>query len=381
MTLSFLPTGVIDCHIHFPHPDLAAGLLAVLDEHAIQRGNIVCTPHRARLSLVPDALLLKASRPDRITVFGGLDISALFLSPGSFGEYYAQYVRALMEMGCDGIKMIEGKPDMRKTLPIPPFDSPPWEPYWQFMEESGIPLLWHVNDPEEFWDRRTIPDWAVEQGWFYGDGSFINNEAQYAEVRHVLERHPRLKVIFAHFFFLSNQLDRLAEWLDRFPGMHVDLTPGIEMYHNLGANPARTRDFFLHYPDRILYGTDIGAKALLADPSAGMDPLESGARVRLVRSFLEREGAFRVDAGQGFLFGKFAGDFQGIALPPDALQKIYHDNFTRLAGAQPRPLQPQRIAAECGRLLAVIPAMGAAQPGVEADASIAARALAYFSSI
>ena len=113
MTLSFLPTGVIDCHIHFPHPDLAAGLLAVLDEHAIQRGNIVCTPHRARLSLVPDALLLKASRPDRITVFGGLDISALFLSPGSFCEYSAQYVRALMEMGCDGIKMIEGKPDMR----------------------------------------------------------------------------------------------------------------------------------------------------------------------------------------------------------------------------------------------------------------------------
>ena len=45
-----------------------------------------------------------------------------------------------------------------------------------------MPLIFHVNDPEEFWDPARVPGWAREQGWFYGDGSFIDNKAQYAEV-------------------------------------------------------------------------------------------------------------------------------------------------------------------------------------------------------
>ncbi len=76
-------------------------------------------------------------------------------------------------------------------------------------------------------------------------------------------------MIFAHFFFLSAQLPRLAELFERFPNMHVDLTPGIEMYHNFSRNPQATRDFFLRYQERILFGTDIGAKALLASPGSG----------------------------------------------------------------------------------------------------------------
>jgi len=161
----------------------------------------------------------------------------------------------------------------------------------------------------------------------------------------------------------------------------VDLTPGIEMYHNFERHPQRTHDFFLQYQHRILYGTDIGAKALLADPSAGIEPQESAARINVVRGFLERDGPFRVDSGQGFLFGKFAGDFQGIALPAAALQNIYHDNFTRLAGIAPRPLDPRRITVECERLLAVIPAMGAAQAGLVGDVSIASRARDFFRSV
>lgn len=375
-SLANLP--VLDCHIHFGHPHYLPGLIEILDEQGVGKFNIVCTPHRARLSLVPDALFVKSHHPGRTYVFGGLDISPLFMAPGSCGAMFAAYLGQLLEMGCDGIKMIEGKPDMRKTLPIPPFDSPAYAPYWAILEERGAPLIFHVNDPEEFWDAGQIPDWARAQGWFYGDGSFIDNEAQYAEVLRVLERHPKLKVIFAHFFFMSAGLPRLAGLLERFPNMCVDLTPGIEMYHNFSRDPGAARDFFLKYQERILFGTDIGAKALLSTPELGIEADESAVRVQVMRRFLEQEGPFHLDGEGGFLFGRFGGPFHGLGLPEGVLRKIYSGNFERLAGSQPRALDPGAIIAECERLAALIPMMGATQPGVPVDLSVVNRVKEHF---
>jgi predicted TIM-barrel fold metal-dependent hydrolase len=371
---------VLDCHIHFGHPNFAPGLIEILDKNGVNKFNIVCTPHRTRLSLVPDALYLKSLHPQRVYVFGGLDISPLFMAPDSCGALFAEYVGTLLKMGCDGVKMIEGKPDMRKMLPIPPFDSPAYEPYWNRLEESSVPLLFHVNDPEEFWNAQRVPEWAREQGWFYGDGTFINNEAQYTEIFHVLERHPKLKVIFAHFFFLSAQLPRLAELLDRFPNMVVDLTPGIEMYHNFSREPQAAREFFVRYQDRILFGTDIGAKALLSTPELGIEPEESAVRIQIVRRFLETEGEYKLEVESGFLFGRFSGPFQGIGLPQDVLKKIYFQNFERMAGSLPKVLEPQAIVAECDRLSMLIPAMGSIQPDVPGDVSIAKMVKEHFSN-
>jgi len=369
---------VLDGHIHYGHPEYMHGLINILDTLQIQHGNIVCTPHQTRLSLVPDALHLKDHYPQRFYVFGGLDISALFIMQDKAGEYFADYARKLQLMGCDGIKMIEGKPEMRKILPIPPFDSEVYAPYWVAVAEMGTPLVFHVNDPEEFWDAEKAPDWAHERGWFYGDGTYINNEEQYREVLNVLDRHPDLKVIFAHFFFLSGQLERLGGYFDKYPNMHVDLTPGIEMYHNFSADPQKARDFFIKYQDRIVYGTDIGARALLATPEEGIDLEESRTRVNLVRSFLEKEGEFKLDNGGGFLFGDMEIPFQGINLPDDVLEKIYYKNFESLAGESPRPLNYAAIVEECDRLVMMIQMMGAAKPGEEGDPQVAQQVKAYF---
>jgi hypothetical protein len=369
---------VLDCHIHYGHPAFMSSLMHILEQNKVGKCNIVCTPHRGRLSLVPDALHLKAHHPKQVYVFGGLDISALFLFPDRCGAVFAKYVDSLMEMGCDGIKMIEGKPEIRKMLPIPAFDSPAYAPYWEKMEAMGLPIIFHVNDPEEFWDAERVPNWAKEQGWFYGDGSFINNEEQYDQVLNVLRRHPGLKVVFAHFFFLSYQLDRLADYLDEFPFMHVDLTPGIEMYHHFAQRPDAARDFFLKYQDRILFGTDIGAKALLAMSGEGIEAEESRLRIDLVRSFLEKDGAFRLDTEKVNLFGKFEGNFQGLNLPESALTKIYHQNFEKLAGTQPQAVNSEAVIEECFRLSGLIPMMGSKQQGEPSDISVAEMVKNYF---
>ena len=276
--------------------------------------------------------------------------------------------------------MIEGKVQMRKTLPIPDFDSRVYAPYWEHMAETGTPLVFHVNDPEEFWDTERCPDWARKMGWFYGDGTYINNEEQYHQVLTVLERHPNLNVIFAHFFFLSAQLERLADYLDRFPNMKIDLTPGIEMYMNFTRGPQQIRDFFIKYQDRIVYGTDIGAKALLATPEMNIEPSESNLRIQLIRRFLETEGPFQLESEDGFLFGDPDFVFQGISLPEEVLEKIYHRNFECSVSVAPKQLNPAAIIEECERLEAVINAMGGMQPAQVVDGSIAREVKTFFLS-
>lgn len=375
--MPFTKRRIIDGHIHYAHYSYADSLMSILSDAGIDRLAVVCTPDQKRLSLVPDALHLKAQHPDKVYVFGGLDISSLFMTPEVAGEAFAQYLDVLAAMGADGVKMIEGKVLIRKQLPIPDFDDPIYEPYWAKMEERNIPLIFHVNDPEEFWDPDRVPDWAREMGWFYGDGTFVNNEDQYQQVLNVLDRHPNLNVTFAHFFFLSAQLDRLASYLEKYPNMHVDLTPGIEMYHNFAHNPEKTRDFFLKYQDRIIYGTDIGARALLRDREAGIEPEESLARIEVIRSFLENDGQFTL-THEGFLFGGHKAVFHGIHLPDDVLDKIYFRNFIQFAGETPKPLNPEAIIEECSRLEMIIPAMAQVQPGMAGDTTSAAAVRSYF---
>ena len=370
---------LIDSHIHYGHPSYMPGLMDILNHIGVDRFNVVCTPHETRLSLVPDALHLKAHFPDRVYVFGGMDISALFIAPEQVGAIFADYVDTLLALGCDGVRMIEGKPNIRKMLPIPPFDSETYAAYWARLAEREMPVIFHVNDPEEFWDSARAPEWAREQGWSYSDGSFVNNEAQYAEVLNVLERHPNLKIIFAHFFFLSAQLPRLAEILDRYPNVCVDLTPGVEMYYNFSAAPEAAREFFFEYQDRIVYGTDIGAKALLSTPEEGIEMEESRTRAYLVRAFLETEGEFQLPEG-GFLLRGREALLRGIGLPRPALEKIYSQNFERLAGRRPRQLNPAAIVAECDRLTTMIGIIGAAQPGEPGDPSVAQMVKSFFQS-
>jgi predicted TIM-barrel fold metal-dependent hydrolase len=369
---------LIDCHIHYPHPEMMPGLIEASNKLGLSRFNIVCTPDEKRLSLVPDALHLKAHYPDRVFVFGGLNVATYFQAPKEVGQRFADQIDHLFAAGCDGVKMIEGKPQMRKMLPIPDFDSDNFAPYWEKAAKTQTPILFHVNDPEEFWDAKLAPEWAFERGWFYGDGTFINNEAQYSQIFNVLSKYPDLKIIFAHFFFLSDQLSRLANLLDRFPNICIDLTPGIEMYRNFARNIEGTREFFLKYQDRILFGTDIGAKALLVEPGQGIDQSESQARVLLIRNFLEADGDFQLQAGSGFLFGNKDSSFQGLCLPTAVLEKIYTRNFESTIAKTPRPVNSDVCIELCTQIEHMIEIQGSSQPGVPGDPSVVQSIRSFF---
>jgi len=331
---------IVDCHVHLRGPEGLDGLVRNAEAAGLARMNLVCTYHDREVGRSPGGLLAKARHPDFFYVFPGLDHAAHFSGGEVETPSLAEQAERLAALGADGIKLIETKPTHRAMVDLP-IDGDYYVDFFARVEELSLPLLWHVADPEEFWDPATTPRWAAERGWGY-DESFIAKETLYAEVGRVLARHPGLKIIFPHFYFLSADLERAAALLDAHPGVHLDLAPGIELLYNLSRRPEAAREFFVRHAERIIFGTDIDSEQ--TGP-------EARARAGIVQRFLETGDVFREPPEADFLLGgPEGGEIRGLSLPGEALEAIYHRNFERIAGARPRPLDRAAARAECERM-------------------------------
>jgi hypothetical protein len=335
-------TATVDCHVHLRSVGEIDRFLQLAPRLNLAGMSLACTSSRERINANPQAFLAKHRRGDFFRVFGGLDHSARTAGEVDASLPLGEQVERLAALGCDGVKLIETKPTSRKELE-PAIDADYYAPVFERLEALNMPVLWHVADPEEFWDPALTPRWAAERGWGY-DSSFVPKEQLYAEVDNVLERHPGLEVIFPHFYFLSADLERAAELLAARPNVCLDLAPGVELYYNLSRDPDRSRQFFLDHADRILFGTDLGI-------TPGEPAETSAARVNLVARFLETADEFRLPPEADFLLGPPEdGVVRGLSLPDDVLGRICRANFERVAGASPRPLDAGLAAAECRRL-------------------------------
>jgi predicted TIM-barrel fold metal-dependent hydrolase len=327
----FADVPIIDCHTHAFGGNLEAlrGLIALREAWNFQGVNILSLMALGATRLTDNLLCLafKGFLPGKAYAFGGLSHPPA--GTGGVDPDFRDQVERLMALGFDGLKLIEGKPTVRKLTGIA-LDSPLYDGMYSLLAERGFPVLFHVADPETFWNEQTVPGFARAEGWFYGDGTFPPYRRSYDEVFRVLEKHPRLSVIFAHFFFLSGCLDRAAEVLERWPGVSFDLTPGSEMYEAFSKAPEAWREFFIRYRKRILFGTD-------NDYGDALNVITN------VRRFLESRDVF---TGWGMTI-------RGLGLPPDVLADIYHGNFLRRVAGSPRGLDRQLMHEDLDRLASV----------------------------
>jgi predicted TIM-barrel fold metal-dependent hydrolase len=356
---------IVDGHVHMGSVASEASMLAVREATGIDKMTLVAIQNPAAGAGLAQALYMKARHPEVFYVFAGLNHGEQLSAGKVKAPSLVEQVEHFVDMGCDGIKMIEGKPTSRQRMDIPVTD-PYFADYWARVEELDLPIVWHVNDPEEFWDPERIPGWAKERDWGYGPDD-VQKEQLYAEVDEVLSRHPRLRIIFAHFLFLSADLARAARFFDEHPTVRFDLAPGIEMLYNLSCDPDASRAFFIKYADRIVFGTDL---------SSGQTVEEGRIRAGLVFRWLESEDTFRVPEAADFLLGPPEdGVIRGMSLPDDVLLKIYRDNFARLAGFAPRALNAGHAIQGCERWAAIAEALSGT-PAAETEAARVARSLA-----
>jgi len=333
------PFTIVDSHMHMRTEagdveELFAKIQSLTKGGKVEAINIACIPPWDDQALDQNALaiLFKARHPRTTFAFGGLSYNF----PGRTNERldYAEQARRLLAMGFDGIKMIEGKPSMRKMTRLP-LSARVYDRFYALMEGRQTPILLHLGDPEGFWDKAYVEKWSIPEEWTYIDGTFPARETLYAELENVLGRFPRLQLTLAHFGFLSADPQKAAQFLDRHPSVCLDLTPGTEMYDNFTLQPAAWRSFFTRYPDRILLGTDNGYDA---GGSVEEFAQRASKHVECIRQFLETDGPFSA-------WGR--PELHGLQLRRDVLEKIYAGNFRRRVAAAPKDVNPRRARAYC----------------------------------
>ncbi len=230
--------------------------------------------------------------------------------------------KELMEIGFDGIKMLEGKPNLYKFVGKP-LDSNFYESAFAEMEKEGTYILMHARDPECFWTEPT--EERIAKKWYYGDGTYPTFEGLYNQVEGVLKKHPKLNLCLAHFFFSSSSPEKLEELFEKYENLTIDITPGGEMYIDFDKRPEYFRNFFIKYADRIIFGTDMDFPV----------HLEAG------KWLCDRE--YRFLATDEALKSFDDHTLCGIKIPNDALQKIFSDNLLNKFNHKPKPINKEAL--------------------------------------
>lgn len=239
--------------------------------------------------------------------------------------------KALIDMGCDGIKLMFD-PGTRKKLGYG-INNIRYEKMFTYLEENNIPVLIHVNDPEEYWIPRELSDTAKQRGWGYFEEGFLSKQEIYDETFKMLDRHPRLRVTFAHFFFLSNFIDEATRVMETYPNVNFDLTPGWEMFLGFSKDIDAWQAFFEKYSDRILYGTD-------SNNYKDINPQIH----QLVRMGISH------DKTEFIMPAYRALPIKGLDLSEETLDKIIHKNYVKFVG-EPKPVDMATVCAAAHRVI------------------------------
>jgi predicted TIM-barrel fold metal-dependent hydrolase len=248
----------------------------------------------------------------------------------NYPQLQAQAIEQAHRDGARGLKILKTLGlYLRENItsgPLVKIDDPRFDPMWDACGQLNMPVAIHISDPAAFFtptDRfneryeelNNHPDWS-----FYG-GDFPSN-AELIEARNrMMAKHPKTQFVTLHFGNFSENLQNVAENLDRFPNMHVDMAARIG---ELGRQPFTSRKFFDQYQDRILFATD-------ATPHGDEFPQQvfNDKLYEIYYRFLETEDEY-FDYAPAKIPPQGRWRIYGIHLSDPILRKVYNENAARL---------------------------------------------------
>ena len=318
----------VDVHSHLwnmPVMDLNE-LVAEMDE--INMGYIVNLsgsgfgPQAAKDLFFDESIKnIEENQPGRIGLFVNVDFDNA--DDHTHVEAQVNAIRRAVAKGAIGLKVYKGlgltnKDSKGNRVSV---DAKRLGPIWEVCGELGIPVFIHSADPFQFW----LPKNSQNERWFelkekpnryYGDSDFIPPFEDIIKEQHtVFERHKNTTFINAHLGWMSNDLKRLGDHLDKFPNVVTEFGAVIA---ELGRQPKTARQFFIDYQDRIMFGKDSYKKE------------ELYTYFRVLESDDEYFDYFR----KRHAFWKM----YGLNLPDDVLKKVYYKNALRLFPSIPKEL-------------------------------------------
>ncbi len=286
-------------------------VLEVMDNTNVKTIVILTGMWGEKLQAVIDEMV--KPHPGRFMVFTQLDWSKI--DDPQFGTEMAAQIRDSVNRGARGLKLLKdlGLGVRDKAGKLIAIDDPRLDPVWEECGRLRIPVFIHSADPEAFFHPTDANNERYEELMEHPDWSFYGRDypgiESLLEARnHVFAKHPHTTFVSLHMGWPEN-LDWVASMLDKYPNVLVEFGAREA---ELGRQPKRTRDLFLKYQDRVMFGTDNGVSEEMYRNNFRW--LETSDE------YFDYWGA----PGQG----RFK--ITGLALPNEVLEKIYHKNAERL---------------------------------------------------
>jgi predicted TIM-barrel fold metal-dependent hydrolase len=205
-------------------------------------------------------------------------------------------------------------------------DDPLLSPIFERIAARNRTLLMHIAEPLACW--LPLDDKNPHYGYYsqnpqwhmYGKRGMRSHQELIAARDNVTARHPTLRVVGAHLGSLEYDVREVARRFERYPNFAVDIS--ARLMDIALQDTATVRQFFLDYPDRILFGTDLVTPRSLA-------ALPEDRRAQLLRNYAQRyQDHFRyLETNDTFEIHGVA--VTGIGLPPETLEKVYYQNALR----------------------------------------------------
>lgn len=208
-------------------------------------------------------------------------------------------------------------------------DHPRLDPVLDYLEENNIPLIGHNGEPRDCWlplDKMTFSKayyGSHPEYHMYLHPEYPSYEDHISARDKMLEKHPDLQFVGAHLGSMEWSLDELAKRLDRYPNMSVDLSRITNLQLHTLNNRKKTRNFFIKYQDRLVYGSD---KAI----NSNTNPAEFR---KSIHDAWFRDWIFFA-TGSKISLAEF-GELNGLMLPRNVIDKIYYINAEKwLSGSK-----------------------------------------------
>lgn len=296
----FDEVDVLSFHEHLSDLSKGADVLNAMDKALIEKtilvGGYDASFHRTdkpnwasseKLNIILTEAKLKA--PDRIDIFP--------LIRGDENNLLT-YLKELIKKGARGFFLCQATERFRNM----PLTDRRLAPFFAWCELHRIPLLFQVEYES------------------YGD-----------EFENIMRDYPNLWMVASHMLTLTSDLERLGVLLDRYPNLILDASFGWEKdkkkhIKDLAEDIDSTREFFIQYKDRIVFGTNV---IVAPGPGRNVDWL-SQYYLDLRRFFERKNVRLKLLLNKQSTLHKLPG----LHLPKQVLKAIYHDNYDNLLGKE-----------------------------------------------
>ncbi len=245
----------------------------------------------------------------------------------NFAERVNKALDKTFDRGAVGVKITKSigmeytSKDGKYLMP----DDPALDPIFDHIAAKGKTLIAHIADPYDSWRPMdsSNPDYVYFNGadtgfWYmYKHPERPSKETILAHRDHMIEKHPNLRIVGAHFGSMEEDVDEIAKRLDRYPNFAVE-TGGWQDEYLTRQPREKVRAFLIKYQDRIFYGTDE-----LVAPWRKWTLEET---LKMIEEKYSLDWKYFATSETVVIEGR---KVEGLALPEPVLRKFYHDNAVK----------------------------------------------------